>query len=479
MGLINKIRETYGGRKLRQTVDFTPTPGWEAFSQGIQTSVAAYGSGNWIKAYENSAELYSVASFLIRKMMSIPWHPYQVKEGKKAKMSLQRYQTITKGTMNDAALGQANIWRKAAYDDNMVLDDKNHPVVALLRQPNPHQGMDQFMESVCGFHILSGEANIYGNSGKNPKGPIVELGCLPTQYIEDIYGPNPYEILGHKFAIQNGVPIAKENLLRWKNWRPSFDYSTRVHMRGLSPVQVAWKNYLMSDSAGEQAANILKNGGGKGALSPQPVNNMLTPMNDTQVNLATTAVNQRFNGSHNAGNIGILARPYDYLDFGLNSVDMQILETMKFTTAQWCRVLGLPPALFDTDHMADNNYQNAMRDLVTNTVVPMLGAFRDRFNTWLLPRLGYQGKVFIDFDISALPEMQRDFEKLINGLRQAYWWTEDEKRMAQNMEPKGGAYDTSLVPTGMVPIEMIGQDLGTEPDPVKPGGDEDDEEVPY
>jgi phage portal protein BeeE len=121
----------------------------------------------------------------------------------------------------------------------------------------------------------------------------------------------------------------------------------------------------------------------------------------------------------------------------------------------------MPVVLFSADNMADNNYQNALRDLVTNTIVPMCAQLRDELNKWLVPRMGGKG-VFIDFDIMALPELQRDMEKMVNGLRSADWLTFDEKRIAMNYEPKGGAYDNSYISQGMVPIEQAGMDLGIE-----------------
>ena len=62
--------------------------------------------------------------------------------------------------------------------------------------------------------------------------------------------------------------------------------------------------------------------------------------------------------------------------------------------------------------------------------------------------------MFIDFDIQALPELQRDIEKMVNGLKSADWLTMDEKRIAMNYEPKGGAYGTSYIAQGLIPIEQ-------------------------
>lgn len=435
-------------------------------------ALGTYGGGAFVKAYRSSADLYSVSSFLVRKMASIPWYVYTQKEGVQAKTALRKYQTLTKGAMTDAVLNRALVERKAAYDENQILDDKTG-LGRLMARPNPTQGQDQFFEAAFGYRILSGEANIWGNSGLDPDGEIVEMQALPTQYVEDYYDPKDlYGILGHRLNVGGSIYIAKQNLLRWKNWRPDFDAATRIHMRGLSVVEVGWKTYLMNDYGAEATANMLKNGGAKGALSPQVVNGQYAKLDQTQLDKATNAVNKRINGVENANQVGVLAGPYDYLNFGLSATDMEIIEIMRLTLEQWCRMLGLPPVLFNTDNMADNNYQNALRDLVTNTVVPMLASFRDQLNKWLLPRFKAEGKHFIDFDISALPELQRDLEKMVNSLAKAYWLEEDEKRVMMNYEPKGGIYATSLVPAGLTPIDMVGQDISVQPDPEdEPGVD--------
>jgi phage portal protein BeeE len=131
---------------------------------------------------------------------------------------------------------------------------------------------------------------------------------------------------------------------------------------------------------------------------------------------------------------------------------------MKYSLHNWCRVFGLPTVLFDADHTADNNYQNALRDLVTNTIVPMCCQLRDELNKWLVPRMG-DTSVYLDFDIQALPELQKDITSLVNGLQAANWLTMDEKRIAMNYEPKGGEFDMAYVNSGIVPLGQAGMDL--------------------
>jgi hypothetical protein len=136
---------------------------------------------------------------------------------------------------------------------------------------------------------------------------------------------------------------------------------------------------------------------------------------------------------------------------------MDLVKTMTMSLQQWCRVFGMPSVLFDTSSTSYNNYQNALRDLMTNTIVPMCCSLRDELNKWLVPAFGEN--VYIDFDITALPELQQDMERMSRILRDANWLTFDEKRVAMNYEEKGGIYEHSYVSNSIVPLDQVLMDL--------------------
>ena len=94
---------------------------------------------------------------------------------------------------------------------------------------------------------------------------------------------------------------------------------------------------------------------------------------------------------------------------------------------------------------------------MTNTIVPMCCSLRDELNKWLVPAFGED--VYIDFDITALPELQQDMERMSRILRDANWLTFDEKRVAMNYEEKGGIYEHSYVNNSIVPLEQVLMDL--------------------
>jgi HK97 family phage portal protein len=406
------------------------------------------------EGYLGNADVYAIVSFLARKAASIPWYVYKLKPGEKARNSFMRYKHLSKGIQFQGAFEQALIERKNAYSENVVM---NSPLAKLLENPNPMQSQDQFLENLFGYHFISGEGDIYGNDG-NTGGKFLELNVLPTQFL-DIY-PDPrdlYGLLGYKLMVGQGIDLPKEKVMQWKTWNPEFNDVTRSHMRGLSPMKAAYSTLRMSNNAADASAMMAKNGGAKGAIVPKPIGNNVATLTYEQAQIVKQAVNQDINGLDNKGRINVLQTPWDYLNFGLSSVDMDLVKTMQMSLQQWCRVFGLPTVLFDTDTTSYNNYQNALRDLMTNTIVPKCAQLRDELNKFLLPKFGED--VYIDFDITALPELQQDMERMSRILRDANWLTMDEKRMAMNYEARGGAYDFSYVNQGLVQLEQVSMDL--------------------
>ena len=452
MGIIDRFVEGYMKRK-----GLNPYPVTQPKIQGINSSVLQqYGADSYVaEGYLSNSDVYAIVSFLARKAASIPWYVYKMKPGEKAQTSLQQYKQLSKGLQNKGAYEQALIRRKNAYEENMVT---NSPLAKLLEQPNPQQAQDQFFENLYGYRILSGEGNIYGNDGGIEGAKFVELNVLPTQFM-DIY-PDPkdlYGILGYKLMVGAGIDLPKDQVCQWKSWNPEFNADTRTHLRGLSPLRPGWKLLRMSNNAADASAAMTANGGAKGAIVPRPVNNSIPQLTPEQASLVQRMVNDRVNNKDQKGAIGVFQTPWDYLNFGLSSVDMELVKTMQMTLHQWCRLFGLPVVLFDTDSSSYNNYSNAMRDLITNTIMPLNCQLRDELNKWLVPRFGEN--VYIDFDISALPELQKDMEQMVNQLRMADWLTFDEKRTAMNYEERGGAYAFSYVNQGLLPLEQVTMDL--------------------
>ena len=447
MGLLDIFKK----KGLDPSINFNST------MKGLNGAVLQnYEDGVYVhEGYLGNADVYAIVSFLARKAASIPWYVYKLNDTEKGRTSLLKYKQLSRGIANKGAFERAVIERKSAYSENIVMDS---PLARLLERPNAYQAQDQFFENLFGYRFISGEGDLYGNDGGIQGGKFVELNVLPTHFL-DIY-PDPkdlYGLLGYKLNVGNGIDLPRDKVLQWKTWNPEFNDVTRSHMRGVSPMKAAYKTLRMSNNAADASAMMAINGGAKGAITPKPIGSNVATFTVEQANMIKRAVNEDINGVDNKGRINVLQTPWDYLNFGLSSVDMDLVNTLQLSLHQWCRVFGLPAVIFDTDTSSYNNYQNAMRDLMTNTIVPVCCSLRDELNKWLVPRFGEN--VYIDFDISALPELQQDLERMSRILRDAYWLTLDEKRSAMNYEERGGIFDAAYVNQSLVPLEQITMDL--------------------
>jgi HK97 family phage portal protein len=429
------------------------------------------------EGYLANADVYAIVNFLARKCASLPWYVYKVKPTSKARDEHRRYKHLSKGINMSGAYEAAMISRKNAYEENIVMDS---PLARLLERPNSYQGQDQFFQNLFGFRVLSGEGNIYLNTGGVNGGKVLEMNVLPTQFLEIYPDPNDlYGILGYRLMVDKGTDIDKSQVIAWKSWNPDFNSTTRSHLRGISPIRAAYKTLRMSNSAADASASMALNGGAKGAFSPKIINGVAASVNENQAADIQRIVNQNINGTDNKGKISILQTPWDYTNLGLSSIDMELIESMNYTLHQWCRVFGLPGVIFDTSVSSYNNYQNAMRDLMTNTIVPLACELRDELNKYLPKAFGEN--VYIDFDITALPELQQDMERMSRILRDANWLTMDEKRVAMNYERKGGAFDHAYVNQGLITLEQVMMDLSISDDNSNDNGqrdlDDSDDEI--
>jgi len=452
-------------QKRLEEKGFSPNPSGSALMPiPVGAITLNYDEKDYVGSYTKNSDVYSIVSFLARKAASIPWAVYSLKGGTKAKVSLQRYKNLTKGIGNPGALERAIIERKSAMDEVQV---DSGPLAELIMNPNTVQSQDQFFEQLFGYRFLSGEGFIWGNDGDMENAPFVELQVLPSQYVGIIPDPEDlYGVSGYYLQVGVNQMMLHKNVALWKSWNPEFNPYTRTHMRGVSPIKAAWNLYQMSTSSQEAAAAMMKNGGAKGALVPKAIGNQLPNITPEQASRIQQAISERINNSDQRGSVALLQSSWDYLQFGMNAHELQLVDTMKYSLNNWCRVFGLPTVLFDSDHTADNNYQNALRDLVTNTIVPMCCQLRDELNKFLVHKMKSDG-MFLDFDVQALPELQKDIASLVNGLKAADWLTMDEKRIAMNYEPKGGEYDQAYVNSGLVPLGQAGMDLSIPQDNMK------------
>lgn len=399
------------------------------------------------EGFNANSTIYSIITNTSKKFSTIPWYLSKVKSSKKAAM----YKAATSGDwMTPAGISQALILKEQAFDEV-----ESHPALSLWNKPNAEQSGPEFRESALAFKMLTGGTPIYcqkGASGVKPLSVVV----LPTQFVQLWVDPyNIFKIGNATFNITGAmIPIEVDQLLYWKYFNPNFSV-TGQHLYGQAPLRAAYLNMCADNQNTKAQEFMFRHTGVPGLFVPDSLDTAVAA-NDQSDQIRTTLADL-----FAAREVGTVAatyanNPLKYIPFGMTAEELKLIEAARLTAERLCNVWNYPPALITQERTTDNNYQNAVKYLVTNTIYADLCSFRDNYaNDFYLKQWGLNpAEWFMDFDISVLPEMQEDMQKQAEALSRMDYITPNEKRAIQKFDKREGPeWDTAYMSAGLVPID--------------------------
>jgi len=416
------------------------------------------------KGYAYNPTIYSLIQLISKSAVTVPYSIYKkVDNG-----AMKEYKALTSNNLNEDSVLKAKLLRKH------TLEEVPHSALGkLLERPNPAQSWAVFLEEMVGFGKLTGNRYVYGISPENGENKNIyyQLYNLPAHLIEikseGIFKPvSKYTMMYN----DNKYDLSAEEVLHIADFNP--DYSSNgSHLYGQSPIQAGMRVLTTSNEAVETNLKFLHNQSARGMLTPD--DDQLTP---TQAQQMKDAFRRNFQGSKSANDVMITGKKFSWINFGLSTADLQLLESYNATVKDLCNIYGVPVQLLNnTESTTYDNYRTARKVLFTNAVIPELNKIRDEFNRWLVPLFGED--LYFDFDYSAVPELMPEQEKLVDTLSKSYWLTANEKRQAQGygVDDENPVMNEYLVPSNFIPISDL--DMGISNDSVFPEAEEPEEVV--
>lgn len=246
-----------------------------------------------------------------------------------------------------------------------------------------------------------------------------------------------------------------------------YDESQVIHIKGMpGPVQKSGVSVLTHArltmniaSAGErETLERFDTGGGvTGLLSIKNDGRSGNPFLQNNEESAYDAA-RIFNKQKQEMDIVALPGEYDFRQFSMSSVDMQFLESRKFTVREICRFFGVHPSFVFDD--TSNNYKSAEMANVaflSNTLNPLLRQIENELLRKLFPSSLWQ-KRKIEFDRQGLYACDLDSKvKYIGAMIGAGLYTVNEARALEDREPVEGG-DKVFISANLKSIdEMTGQ----------------------
>jgi len=351
--------------------------------------------------------------------------------------------------VNEISKGISSIDFQIKNSNDEIIE--SHPVIEVLQRPNPLQSRSEFISSLVGFLMLSGNAYILGVGAENR--PPRELHLLRPDRI-DIKGsgkPIPekyvYKIGGKLLGEYPVDPeTGKADVKHIKLWNPLDDYY------GLSPLSAAATEIDQHNMAGRHNINLLDNGlrpSGAIIFKPTDESGISTNLTDSQRQQLQNDLMNRFQGPQNAGRPMLLEGDFSFQEMSLSPKDMDFISMKNMSATDIASVFGVPSQLVGVpDAQTYSNVQEARLGLYEETIIPLCKKLESDLNEWLMPM--YDENLRIEFntdDIPALSERRRlIYANVTNAVTQGIM-TRNEARERLGLTPLEGADDLYISAT--------------------------------
>ncbi len=305
-----------------------------------------------------------------------------------------------------------------------------HPVIELMRRPNPGQGRAELFEALYGQMLLSG--NGYLEAVTPLAGLPRELHVLRADRMSIVPGADgwpvayDYTVAGRKHRFDmSGAP---DPICHIKAFHPQDDHY------GLSPMQAAataidvhnsasaWSKALLDNAARPSGAFVYKGSDGQGALSADQYDRLVDEME------------MHHQGARNAGRPMLLEGGLDWKPMGFSPSDMEFHATKQAAAREIAVAFGVPPMLLGIPGDATYaNYQEAHRAFYRLTVLPLATRVAAAVGWWLSTHLGEMVELKPDLDQIAALSGERDQQWKRIG--EAAFLSDAEKRALLGLAP--------------------------------------------
>jgi len=401
--------------------------------------------------YRKNATIYSLVNIITNAATTIPFQIYE----KVNENEVKRYKALTSGSVDANSIYKANLIRK-----NAMVELEGTELHKLLEQPNAAQSYSSWITELIAFGKLTGNRYIYGiapETGIN-QGKYKELYVMPSQIMEIVSGGIMQPVQKYRIEYQGAYDIPAEDICHIKDFNPYYD-GTGSHLYGQSPLRAGLRSLTTNNEAVQTGVKYLQNQTARGILTSDEGD-----LNEVQAQQLKDKFRKNFQGANNAGDVIITPKKLSWVNFGLNAADVSLIEQYNASIKDLCNIYAVPVQLLNnTESSTYNNMKEAKKALYQNCVIPELNKIRDELNRWLVPKFG--DKLFIDFDYSAIPELQEENEKVVDQLSKAWWVTPNEKRRVMNygVDEENVALDNYYIPANLIPIETNEMPI---PDPI-------------
>ena len=304
-----------------------------------------------------------------------------------------------------------------------------HPLIDLIKRPNPRQDGAALMEALSAHLLLAGNAyaeavTLAEEGGVAPR--VRELYALRPDRMKVMPGPDgwpqayEYTVAGQTARFDQSAP--QPPVLHLTLFNPLDDHY------GLSPLEAAavaidthnaaatWNKSLLDNAARPSGALIYDSNGG-------------AVLSAAQFERLKTELDKQYQGTANAGRPLVLEGGLDWKPMSFAPKDMDFMEAKHAAAREIALAFGVPPMLLAIP--GDNtysNFQEANRVFWRTGVLPLANRIAAALTQWLAPSFGEGLRLAPDTD--RIEALSADRAALWERVTAAPFLTVNEKRAA-------------------------------------------------
>ncbi|WCL55083.1 phage portal protein [Gimibacter soli] len=323
--------------------------------------------------------------------------------------------------INLVARGMASIPLEVMVGD-VPMD--RHPLLDLLRRPNPKLKGAGLLYQMVGFYLIAGNSYALkiGPDGRPPG----ELWLMRPDTMSVIEGADGVASGYRQTVLGRRQSFEASAMLHWKSFNPLSDWY------GMAPLEAAAMAIDAHNEGSRWNLALIQNGGTPSGVLYQEDGGV--PLTEAQFAHLKTQVEERHMGPVNAGRPLLLEGGLKWQHMGLSPKDMDWQAAKNMSAREIALAFGVPPQMLGIpDAQTYSNYAEARQSVWEDTIIPLASELVGELNAWLAPEYGPNVRLIMDLDeIPALePKRQAKFDRLTR----ADFLTRNEKRAALGYGP--------------------------------------------
>lgn len=311
-----------------------------------------------------------------------------------------------------------------------------HPLLDLLKNPNPLQSGPQFIETLVNYYQIAGNAYIEA-IGETASGAPMELYALRPDRMKVVPGetgmPQGYEYsVAGRTTRWSADPFTGESpIMHWKAFHPLDDWY------GMGALEAAMASIDQHNAAGAwNQALLLQAARPSGALIYSPKDGP-AHLSDEQFRRLKDELEDQYQGARAAGKPLVLEGGLEWKEMSLSPKDMDWIAGRDRSARDVALAFGVPEQLIGiAESQTYANMAEARLALYEDTVVPLMQQFVAELNRWLVPLFSDDLRLGVDMDEIHPLTARRD--QMWEKIGKADYLTLNEKREALGYGPVTG-----------------------------------------